>query len=85
MEIIRNGYVFWVEDKWPFYCFKGAKVKAPPLIAPTATPKEVDEAVRAKDIERRRQRIAAAGRAGTILTPNTAETGKATLLGRSTS
>ena len=62
------------------------KAKAPAPQAPVPTPREVDEDVRNKDMARRRQRIAAAGRAGTILTQGQSlGSGTSTLLGRSTS
>lgn len=65
---------------------KGAskpKISATP--APAATARQVDEDVRLKDAAKRRQRIAAAGRGGTILTQKQGlTTVGASLLGRST-
>ena len=53
-------------------------------VAPAARPEELDTAQRDRD--KRRQRIAAAGRGGTILTQGqTLSSGNATLLGRSNS
>ncbi len=88
MQIINfNGYEFQVDDKRPFIRFKGAsRPKIPPKPAPVPTPRELDEEVKIKDAARRRQRIAAAGRGGTILTQGQSlASGNATLLGRSTS
>ena len=63
---------------------KGAK--QPVKQSPVPTPMAVDEDVKARDRDRRRQRVMAAGRQGTILTENTAtDSGKASLLGRSSS
>ena len=63
----------------------GSKPKAPKPTAPVPTPRELDEEVKIKDAARRRQRIAAAGRGGTILTQGQSlASGSATLLGRST-
>ncbi len=65
---------------------KGAskpKPIAPVAVAPT--PRALDEEVKQKDQARRRQRIAAAGRGGTILTEGQPlASGNASLLGRST-
>jgi len=74
---------FWQDV---FYRYKGGAPSAPAVPAPTPTPRQVDEEVKQKERDRRRQRILAAGRAGTILTQGQglAETGKATILGRST-
>ena len=66
----------------------GGSVKAPPPVAPTPTPKQLDEDILRKDADRRRQMINSAGRGGTILTqgqPLTKGSGGATILGRSTS
>ena len=63
---------------------KGSKPKAPPPLAPAATPRSVDEDVAQKDRDRRRQRVVAAGRAGTILTQGQPLGGTASILGRST-
>ena len=53
-------------------------------VAPAARPEELDTAQRDRD--KRRQRIAAAGRGGTILTNGQSlSSGSATLLGRSNS
>ena len=65
--IEHNGYIFQVCPKQPHWKFKGSKPKAPAPLAPTPTPRELDEEVKRKDEARRRQRIAAAGRGGTIL------------------
>ena len=63
----------------------GSKVKAPAPISPTPTPRQLDEEVKLKDDAKRRQRIAAAGRSGTILTQGQSlSSGNATILGRST-
>ena len=83
MKIIRNGYEFEVCFEHPNYRFKGAKPKAIPPVAVAPTPRELDEEVTRKDQARRRQRIAVAGRGGTILTQGQPLTGQATLLGRS--
>jgi hypothetical protein len=86
IKIYRNGYEFQVCSDNPFLRFKGSKAKAPAPIAPVPTPKELDENVLLQDRDRRRQKIAQAGRAGTILTqgqPLTKATG--TILGRSSS
>ena len=66
---------------------KGAsKPKPPALIAPVATPVQIDEEARQKDRDKRRQRILAAGRQGTILAGGQSRAeGNATILGRSTS
>ena len=70
----------------------GKKVKAPAPISPAPTPTELDEDVRQRDRDKRRQKIAASGRAGTILTSGQSlssgkatgtATGTATVLGRS--
>lgn len=55
----------------------------PPKPSPVPTPVLLDEEVLQKQKAKRRQRIMARGRAGTILTEGGlgAETGKATLLG----
>ena len=89
IEIKRSGYTFQVDPERPFVRFKllggGSKAKkiAPVAIAPT--PREIDEDVRQKDQAKRRQRIAAAGRGGTILTSGQGlASGNASLLGRST-
>ncbi len=65
---------------------KGAsKPKPIPPVAVAPTPRALDEEVRQKDQARRRQRIAAAGRGGTILTQGQPlASGNASLLGRST-
>ena len=66
--------------------FKGAsKPKAPKPLAPVATPQQVDEEAQQRDRDKRRQRISAAGRAGTILTQGQNLGQNATILGRSTS
>ena len=86
MRIQRNDYEFQIDPKRPFLRFKGgSKPKPPPVPAPVPTPRELDEEVKQKDSARRRQRIAAAGRGGTILTQGQPLTGNATILGRSTS
>jgi len=63
---------------------KGGSVKAPEPVAAAATPTEIDENVRRKNMDKRRQRIMAAGRSGTILNQGESLAGNATLLGRST-
>ncbi len=84
-KVIYNGLEFQIDDNNPFYRYKGGSAKPPPVPDPTPTVVEVDEGVKAKDAERRRQRIQAAGRGGTILTQTNQGTGSATLLGRSSS
>ena len=65
---------------------KGSKPKAPAPQAVAPTPREIDEEVKLKDQARRRQKIAAAGRGGTILTSGQPlASGNSSLLGRSTS
>lgn len=66
---------------------KGKKPKIAATPSPVATPRELDEEVRRKDEAKRRQRIAAVGRGGTILTSgqSLSRGGSATILGRSTS
>ncbi len=66
--------------------FGKPKTPSPPKLAdPVPTPRQLDEDVRQKDRARRRQRIAQAGRGGTILTQGQPlASGNATLLGRST-
>ena len=65
------------------------KVVAPPTppapVAPPPTPVKLDEEIRMKEQDKRRQRIAQSGRQGTILTQGQSLAGNATLLGRSTS
>lgn len=46
----------------------GRSVKAPPPTAPAPTPRQIDEEILQRERDRRRQRIVAAGRRGTILT-----------------
>ena len=67
--------------------FKGAKSPTPPKpVDPTPIPSKLDEEVLIKDQDRRRQRIAQAGRGGTILTQGQSlASGNATLLGRTVS
>ena len=64
---------------------KPKTVKPPAPVAPVPTPREVDEQVSQKDKDRRRQRIAQAGRGGTILTQGQSlSSGKtSSILGRS--
>lgn len=63
----------------------GSKPKAPKPAAPIPQPVALDDQVQQKDRDRRRAKIAAAGRGGTILTQGqTLASGNATLLGRST-
>ena len=63
-----------------------SKPKAPKPVAPAPTPVQMDEDVKRKEQDRRRQQIASAGRGGTILTAGQSlSSGSATLLGRSTS
>ena len=58
--------------------------KAPAPVAPAPRPAELDDDVRQREQDRRRQRISAAGRQGTILTEGqTLSSGKSTILGRS--
>ena len=62
----------------------GSKPKAPKPVAPVPTPTQLDEEVRTKDMDRRRQRVAAAGRQGSILTQGQSlASGSGTILGRS--
>ena len=89
--IYRNGYIFQVDPQRPFIRFKALfggkpkKPKPPPTPAPPPTAQVVDEEARAKERDKRRQRIAAAGRGGTILTGGQSlASGSATILGRST-
>ncbi len=86
IKIERNGYIFQVDPERFWLRFKGvSKPKAPKPLAPVATPQQVDEEARQKDRDKRRQRISAAGRAGTILTQGQDLGQNATILGRSTS
>lgn len=64
--------------------FGTKKAEAPAPVSPAPTPASVDEDVQRREMDRRRQRIVAAGRQGTILTQGQPLTGNATLLGRST-
>jgi len=81
--IIKQGN-FQYDPDHPFRRFKGgSKPKAPAAIAPVATPQQVDDDVKQRDRDRRRQKIAASGRGGTILTEGQPLAGSATLLGRS--
>ena len=84
--IIYNDCEFQVDPSNPFRRFKGASKPKPIPPTPVApTPRQVDEDVKLKDQARRRQRIAAAGRGGTILTQGQAlGSGNASILGRST-
>lgn len=61
------------------------KAKAPAPVAPVPTPTEIDETVKLKEQDKRRQRILAGGRGGTILNQGQSLAGNATLLGRTTS
>jgi len=86
-QVHYNGYDFQIDPDRPWLRFKGAKSpKTPPAPAPTPTPRGVDDEVEQKARDKRRQRIQAAGRAGTILTDTSQGLGSqsATLLGRST-
>lgn len=58
-------------------------VQPPPVPAPAPTPETLDEETLQKQRARRRQKLAARGRAGTILTEGGLgeDTGKSTLLG----
>ena len=88
ITVHRNGYDFQYSLQRPILRFFGgaSKPKAPAPIAPIPTPRQLDEDVRMKDEARRKQRIAAAGRGGTILnTGLSLSSGNATILGRSTS
>jgi hypothetical protein len=59
-------------------------IAPPPTPPPAPTPQALDSSVAQKDRDRRRQRIAQAGRGGTILTQGQSlASGSATLLGRS--
>jgi hypothetical protein len=85
-EIEYNGYIFQIDPEQPRMRFKGGgSVKAPKPQAATPTPQGVDPEVEQKAKDKRRQRINAAGRAGTILTDTSQglQSGTATLLGRS--
>ena len=87
MRIVNyNGYEFQIDSDRPNLRFKGAsKPKVPAPVAVVPTPRELDEDVKLKDQARRRQRVAAAGRGGTILTQGQGlASGNASLLGRST-
>ena len=81
MKFYTNG--FWQDM---FKRYKGGSPKTPPPVAPTPTPRELDEEVKQKNRDKRRQRISQAGRAGTILSQGQPLTGtaSATILGRST-
>jgi hypothetical protein len=86
MLIYRNGYEFQVDFKRPFHRFLGGKPKRPripPAASPAPTPEQVDEEILQKDRAKRKQRLAQAGRGGTILTGGGlgGEKGKQTLLG----
>ena len=85
IKIQYNSCEFQIDPENPMRRFKGKSVKAAPIPDPVPTPTEVDEQTKIKDIDKRRQRVAQAGRGGTILTSNQQPTGTATLLGRSTS
>lgn len=62
------------------------KPKAPKPVSPAPTPQTLDEDVRRREQDRRRQRIAAAGRGGTILTEGQGlASGQSSILGRSVS
>lgn len=86
MRLFELYDYFGSQNNTPHRCFKGGGPKAPKALAPVATVRQLDEEVKQKDRDRRKQRIAAAGRAGSILTQGQglADTGKATILGRST-
>lgn len=86
IKIERNGYELQTPTTLCTWRFKGAsKPKPPPTPAPVPTPRELDEDIKRKDDARRRQRIAQAGRGGTILTQGQSlSSGNATILGRST-
>ena len=61
----------------------GTKTAAPPKpVSPAPTPEQLDQDVKRRDLDRRRQRIAAAGRQGTILTQGQPLAGTSTILGR---
>lgn len=60
-----------------------SKPKVPATPAPVPIPRELDAAVLQKERDQRRQRIMAAGRAGTILTQGQSlSSGNASLLGK---
>ncbi len=87
-KIQYNGYEFQVETDmqspyWGMRFKGGGSVKAPPPQAATPTPQGVDPEVEQRSRDKRRQRINAAGRAGTILTDTSQGVGTASLLGRS--
>jgi len=87
MRIIERE--FQVDPTHPFRRFFGSSkpkvAKPPPPAAPTPTVRQIDEDVKQRDRDRRRQRIVAAGRRGTILTQGQPLGQTATLLGRTTS
>ncbi len=63
---------------------KGGRPKIPAPTPAAPTPEPLDEVTIQKQRSKRRQRLAAAGRAGTILTEGgfgVSDTGKSTLLG----
>ena len=85
-KVYYNGYEFQIDYEQPRMRFKGkSSPKPPPAPAATPTPQGVDPEVEQKAKDKRRQRINAAGRAGTILTDTSQglQSGTATLLGRS--
>ena len=68
-----------------FFGGSGKTAKAPAASAPAATVRSIDEDVKQRDRDKRRQRIVASGRQGTILTEGQPLGQSATLLGRSSS
>lgn len=88
ITVYRNGYELQYHPDYPLIAFKGRSApKPPPTPAPVPTPRELDEEVKRKERDKRRQRIAAAGRAGTILQQgqSLSRGSAATILGRSMS
>ncbi len=71
---IRDKSVLKILDKFdvagqiPHRLTAPEKIKIPPVPAPAPTPTSLDEEALQKDRARRRQRINASGRGGTILT-----------------
>ena len=61
--------------------FGGSKPKAPKPAAPIPQPVALDDQVQQKDRDRRRAKIAAAGRGGTILTQGQSLSSRGSTLG----
>ena len=85
--VIYNGYEFQIDREHPSWRFKGGSKPKPIAPTPVApTPVELDEEIKQKDRDKRRQRASQSGRQGTILNQGQSlASGNATLLGRSTS